>query len=264
VAPGEVATLLETVRQSIQDNRVDVYLQPIVTLPQRKPRYYEALTRLRNGEGEIILPADYLEVAEPAGIMPLIDNLLLFRSVQIVRKLSDRNREIGIFCNISANSLVDPDFFPQFIEFMEHNRDLAKSIVFEFSQATISGAGPLETESLAALRQQGCRFSIDHVQNLDLDLPALAEQGFRFLKVDAATLLAGAPAGAQIHMDDYSSLLARYGIKLVAEKIETERTVLELLELDVGFGQGFLFSEPRPVRSEFLEGDAPPPLRAAV
>lgn len=245
--------VLALVRRSIEHNRVDVYLQPIVTLPQRQARYYEALTRLRAEDGEVILPADYLRVAEPAGIMPAIDNLLLFRSVQIMRQLAQRKREVGIFCNISAYSLVDADFFPQFVEFMQHNRELAGSMVFEFTQATVNLAGPIELESLAALKEEGFRFSLDNVTDLRLDLKRLHDLGFKFIKIDSSLLLDRAElAGAQVHPADFSSLLARHGMKLIAEKVEMETTVVELIDFDVAYGQGFLFSEPRPVRGELL------------
>ncbi|MDE3115865.1 MAG: EAL domain-containing protein, partial [Pseudomonadota bacterium] len=58
--------LLETIRASLEENRVDLYLQPIVSLPQRKLRFYEALSRLRAEDGTVIMPAQYIKVAEPA------------------------------------------------------------------------------------------------------------------------------------------------------------------------------------------------------
>jgi len=245
--------MLELVRRSVEENRVDVYLQPVVTLPQRKARYYEALTRLRTDSGDIILPADYLSVAEPAGIMPAIDNLLLFRSVQIVRRLAQRNREIGIFCNISAHTLVDPDFFPQFVEFLQNNEELTRAIIFEFPQSLVLGAGPLESEALAELAQFGFRFSMDHVVDLDMNFAELADQGFRFLKVDGDLLIdGGESAGAQIHSADLALLAERFGIKLIAQKVESEQMVLELLDFAVPLAQGYLFSEPRPVRGDLL------------
>ena len=185
------AHLLDMVRRSLEENRVDLYLQPIVMLPQRKTCYYEALTRLRDSTGDVIMPASYLKVAEPAGIMPMIDNLLLFRCVKVMRRLVERNRDIGVFCNISANSLLDPEFFPHFLEFMQQNRELAGSLIFEFSQATVNGAGPLEQESMSLLREIGFRFSLDHVSDLNIDFNMLSDQGFRFLKVDAHTLIDG-------------------------------------------------------------------------
>lgn len=246
-------TVLGMVRKAIENNRSEIYFQPIVTLPQRKLRYYEAFTRLRGEEGELILPADFLRVAEPAGIMPLIDNLLLFRTVQVVRRLIDRNRLVGVFCNISNHSLVDPDFFPQFMDFLENNKLLASSIFFEFSQAMIEEAGPIEVESLAALHEQGFRFSMDQVYSLGFNPQQLAQRGFKFVKIEAGRLLDDGGSGAQIHPADLPKLLARYGIELIAEKIEQEGTLLNILDFEVRLAQGNLFGEPRPARGNFGE-----------
>jgi cyclic-di-GMP phosphodiesterase TipF (flagellum assembly factor) len=57
---------------------------------------------------------------------------------------------------------------------------------------------------------------------------------------------------SDIHAADLADLLARGGIDLIAEKIESESMVVDLLDYDVRFGQGFLFSPPRPVRAEAL------------
>ena len=57
-----------------------------------------------------------------------------------------------------------------------------------------------------------------------------------------------------IDPEDLADLLARSGIDLIAERIETETTVVDILDYDVRFGQGFLFSPPRPVRAEALHG----------
>ena len=110
------ADLLETIRACLEENRVDLYLQPIVSLPQRKLRFYEALSRLRAEDGSVIMPAQYIKVAAPAGLMWVVDNLLLFRCVQIVRRLTQKSRDIGVFCNISGDTLADAEFFPQFLE----------------------------------------------------------------------------------------------------------------------------------------------------
>ncbi len=79
----------------------------------------------------------------------------------------------------------------------------------------------------------------------------LADRGVRFLKVPATLLLdQKQPSSADIHAADLSNLLGRFGIDLVAERIEGERSVVDLLDYDVRFGQGFLFSPPRPLRPE--------------
>jgi cyclic-di-GMP phosphodiesterase, flagellum assembly factor TipF len=247
--------IADLIAKAVDSNRIDLYLQPIVTLPQRKVRYYEALTRLRTEDGDIIPAGDFIEFAESFGQMPKVDNLLLFRSVQVMRRLQLKSRDVGLFCNVSASTLTDPSYFKQFLDFMDANRALANALMFEFTQEAYREFGPLELESLAALAERGFRFSMDHVTDLRMEPKSLADHSFRFLKVPAALLLNKA-TGAQsdIHPEDLADLLARSGIDLVAERVENESTVLELLDFDVRFGQGFLFSPPRPVRSEALQG----------
>ena len=249
--------MIATVRDAIAAGRVDLYLQPIVTLPQRKVRYYEAFTRLRTADGALLQPAEFLEAAEAGGLIPRIDKLLLFRSVQVVRRLQLKNREIGLFCNVAAATLNDAHLFSEILQFMDANRALAPSLMLEFSQSTLRAMGPLETESLAALRELGFRFCMDRVTDLRMEPRDLAERGIRYVKVPASFLLDEAStAGSDIHAADLSDLLGRHGISLIAERIEGETQVVDLLEYDARFGQGFLFSQPRPVRAEALRGAA--------
>ncbi len=243
--------LLDTVRKSIESNKIDLYMQPIVALPDRSVRYYEVLTRLRTEMDETVLPTNYIPVAEEAGMMPLIDNVMLFRSVQVVSRLAQRGSTRALFCNISPHSLLDPDFFPEFIAFMEQNTSLADKLIFEFSQSIVKQFGAIELESLATLTKNGFRFSLDKVEKLDLDFAGLHANGFRFLKVDAAILLEGMEeAGSPIHAADFSHYLHRNGLELIVEKIEDEATLTRLHPYKIALGQGFLFSEPKPVRPE--------------
>ncbi len=244
-----------TIAAAIDNNRIDLYLQPIVTLPQRKVRYYEALSRLRTEQGDVVPAIEFIEVAESAGLMPKLDNLLIFRCVQVVRRLQMKNRDVGLFCNVSARTLNDAAYFRQFLDFMDANRVLGPSMMLEFTHAAYREFGPLENEALASLAERGFRFSLDHVSDLRLEPKELADRGFRFVKVPAQLLLSRiAGAHSDIHPADLADLLARSGIDLVAERIESETMVVDLLDYDVRFGQGFLFSPPRPVRAEALQG----------
>jgi cyclic-di-GMP phosphodiesterase, flagellum assembly factor TipF len=246
--------LLETIRASLEENRVDLYLQPIVSLPQRKLRFYEALSRLRSEDGTVIMPAQYMKVAGPVGLMSVVDNLLLFRCVQIVRKMIHKSRGIGVFCNISGETLGDTEFFPQFLEFMHHNRDLASQIVFEFDQRTVLNAGQKGEENLLYLSSLGFALSMDHVETLAMDFEKLKGLGFRHVKVRAETLISGmSHAQSAVAAEDLKSLLARHGLNLIAERVENEKTVVQLLDYSVDFAQGYLFGEPKPLREDSLK-----------
>ena len=144
-----------------------------------------------------------------------------------------------------------PTNFAQCLDFLEANRALAPSFVLEFKQAAFRRLGPTETEHLAALSQRGYRFSIDHVTRSS-DRAAGTRRSRRPLHQGAG----GAAARSQAELDlryppsDLSDLLGRFGIDLIAERIEGERAVVDLLDYDVRFGQGFLFAPPRPLRPE--------------
>jgi cyclic-di-GMP phosphodiesterase, flagellum assembly factor TipF len=255
-------SVADLISKAVDANRIDLYLQPIVTLPQRKVRYYEAMSRLRTEEGDIIPAVDFIDVAEGIGLMPKIDSLAVFRCVQVTRRLLLKSRDVGLFCNLSAATLTDALMFRQFLDFMDANRVLASSLMFEFTQEAYRAFGPIEHESLAALAERGFRFSMDHVVDLHMEPNDLADRAFRFLKVPAKLLFNKAAAThTDIDPEDLADLLARSGIDLIAERIETETTVVDLLDYDVRFGQGFLFSPPRPVRAEALQGSANEPLK---
>ena len=269
-APADIRQspgLVEAVRTALAENRVDLFLQPVLTLPQRRTVYYESFSRLRDETGRVMMPAEYLSVAEPGGLVTAIDNLLLFRCVQIVRRLAKQERRIGIFCNVSMASLGDESFFPQFLELMTANRDLAGALIFEIGQQAFDSRGSVEARNMGKLADLGFRFSLDKVTDLDLDLQDLARSDVKFLKVGAKFLidqltevdgLLVLESLPDLAAEDFSSLTRRYGVELVAEKIEDERQVAELLDLNIGHGQGHLFGEPRAIKGAVLAEADPP------
>lgn len=269
------AALLETVREALAENRVDLYLQPIVALPQRRTVFYESYSRLRDETGRVMMPAEYLSVAEPEGLVTSIDNLLLFRCVQIVRRLAKQDRKVGIFCNISTASLADETFFPQFLELLAANKDLSGALIFELGQAAFDARGSVEARNMSKLADLGFRFSLDKVVDLDLDFQDLARSDVKFIKIAASVLLDELTETDEglvlrslpdLAAEDFASLTRRYGVDLIAEKVESERQIVDILELDITFGQGHLFGEPKAIKEQVLaETDPPPPqLRPAT
>ncbi|MET0719645.1 MAG: EAL domain-containing protein, partial [Tardiphaga sp.] len=177
------------VKAAIEQNRIDIYLQPMVTLPQRKVRFYEAMTRLRDDNEQVIVADDFIGAAEAAGLMGQIDHTVMLRCMQVLRRLMVRNKDVGVFCNVAAVTLSNAEMFANCIDFLEANRALAPSFVLEFKQSTFRNLGPIESEHLAALAQRGYRFSIDHVTDLRIEPRDLADRGVRFIKVPASLLL---------------------------------------------------------------------------
>lgn len=255
----------ELLREALDANRVDLYLQPVVGLPQRRTYFYEGYTRIRTAEGQVVPPTQFLSAAEDAGLITDVDNLLLLRCVQIVRRLTKQDKRVGVFCNVSTRSLGDEDFFPAFLEFLRRNSDLAGALIFEMSRAAFEARSAIAARNMARLSDYGFRFSIDGVSDLSVDLSELQRAGVRYLKVPGSRLIEAAQAGESIagrepgalRPEDIAGLFARYGIDLIAEKVETDATVVEILDLDIAYAQGHLFGAPRPVRDDVIsEADA--------
>jgi cyclic-di-GMP phosphodiesterase, flagellum assembly factor TipF len=247
---GDVLNLLN---DAIEGGRVDLYLQPMVTLPERKLRYYEGYTRVRTASDEIVMPRDYLPVAERERLMPIVDNVLLVKSVQFLRRLRAESRVKGVFCNISAQSLLDPDFFPELVEFMEENSSLSESLVFEVSQPAILGLTRGELSFFDTLGALGYGFSLDHVGDLDIDFAGLRDRSFRFVKIDAKTFLHDMKEkGASLPASDMKSYLDGFDLKLIVEKVEDEADVGVLIDYGVELAEGYLFGEPKAMTPQLV------------
>lgn len=240
--------LIEAVLSALKDNRIDLYLQPVVQLPQRRLAFHECLTRLRDGENHLIAPGQYLPVAEQAGLTATIDNLSLFRCVQALKRRRNDDSSFGFFCNLSMATLEDESFFEQFLEFLVANRDLASRLVFELEADRLLQATPKVREHLDSLKRIGFRLSVDNIDRADIDLLALVDAGAVFAKVDVDVLKQLGRADRPLPLL-VEKLRAR-GMVLIAAKVESEGQVLDLVEDDLTLAQGYLFGEPRPMRSD--------------
>ena len=237
----EADEILNIMHYALEDNRIDLYLQPIVTLPARKILHYEAYSRVRDDKGEVIFPSQYIKLAEDSGLVSTLDNLLLFRCIQVIRRLGTRKPNMRFFCNISSVSLNDKEFFPQFIDFMLDNQELSDRLVFEFTQQDVLRQPNSIWQSLSSLGKRGFRFSMDNVQVINHDLSDLASRYFRYVKLSPDLLL---DENIDIDRNDIKEAYKRYEIEIIIEKIEGDDKLVEILDCGIERGQGYLFGEP--------------------
>ena len=235
--------ILRTIHTAVENGSIELYLQPTVTLPDRRLQYFEGLTRIRGTNDELVLPGDYVPVAKRVALMPLIDNVMLVRSVQALRKLASTSTIRGVFCNISMHSLLDPDYFPELVEFMEENSALSESLIFEVSQIEMLGLTESELSCLDTLGALGYGFCLDNVTDLDADFAGLSDRYFRYVKISAAKFLDGPGRTAA----DLKRHLDGLGVQLIIEKVEEEGDVAELLDHGIELAQGYLFGAPLPM-----------------
>ena len=243
--------------QAFDADRVEMHLQPVVALPQRKVRFYEALARLRLADETVLVPAEFLPVLERLGHAAEFDRRIVGRALAIARHLMARGSEAIVSVNLSPRSLDEAGFLRSVGRIMDAFPDTLGRVVLELSQRCWRTLDAERAGALASLRDKGVPFALDRASDLRLDPLALADRGVRFVKLPADLLIGSDHGrGLDIEMGDLASVLRRAGIKLVAEKVEREEIVPDLIDLDVPLAQGFVFAAPRAVRSEVLSPPA--------
>jgi cyclic-di-GMP phosphodiesterase TipF (flagellum assembly factor) len=245
------------VLEAYERDRIELHLQPVVSLPQRKPRFYEVLARLRLADDTILVPAEFLPIVERAGLVADFDRKVLTRAAVIARHLATRGSETKVSCNIAPPSL-DGGILRTAGRIAEAYPDIADRLILELAQRSWRALEADHAGTIAQLRSRGVSFALDRATDLRLDPLTLAEQGVSFLKLPAEMLLRTETSrGLDVEVADLAAVLNRAGIRLVAERVEREEDVPDLIDLDVPFAQGFVFAPPRAIRPEVLGGAAP-------
>lgn len=268
-AEDAAASLIDAAREEViltaaREGRIELHLQPIVTLPQRRVRFYEALSRLRLPDGALLTPAEFLPLLERRGAVARFDGEAFGRVLQVARHLARREAETAVSFNLCAASLAETGYLRALDRALATMPDLAGRIILEIPQRLLRELDLERLGALAGMAARGARLCVDRVSDLRFDPVALADRGVAFVKVPARLLLGAEAARADIHVGDLAAMLARAGVSLIAEKVEAEEEVRDLLDIDVPLAQGFLFAAPRPVRADVLgamagSGREPPP-----
>ena len=230
------------IREALAEDRVEAFLQPIVSLPARKHRFFEVLSRIRLADGALILPERYLALAERERLLPAIDELCLVRAIELIRETDRRHHAIGFFCNLSASTLGDGVFHSRFLGGGGDPHNLGAKLVFELSQRDLTAELTAPLSVVAELAGVGFRFSMDRVERLDIDIAALVRHQVHYLKLNCDFFIRSETRSAVM---DLRRRLEGQPVDLIVEKIETERQLLDLEDLGLEFAQGYLFGEPR-------------------
>lgn len=239
------AMIQELLEQAVEDDRVDVFVQPVVSLPQRKPRMYEVFGRIRAMQGTYLPATQYMALAQKEQLMPAIENLLLLRCLQILRDSHHHEDQTPYILNVSTETLNDTGFMGDLVTFLSQNRGMAHRLVFELPQTQIDNLTAPQSSILDGLSQLGVRFSMDRVRMGKFDVPLLKSRHIRFIKLDAAWLTReNASEGGHGRIARLKTQLDSAGIDLIIEKVETEKALRELLDFGIDYGQGWHFGKP--------------------
>ncbi len=235
----------ELLLHALEHKRIEVFVQPVMRLPQRQTRYYEIFSRIRAQPGEYIPAARYRPIAEQDNLHHAIDNMLLFHCLKILESSAHLPKATPFFLNVTGETLIHTPFMKRLLTFMGTHRALAPRLIFEMPQHHFHALAPDVQHIIRGLGRLGCQFSLDHVTDLSFDVPALQALKVSFVKIGLDYFLSGTTSDRSFSALHRSKrILEANGIHVIIEKIETETQLKNLLDYDIHYGQGYLFGRP--------------------
>jgi cyclic-di-GMP phosphodiesterase TipF (flagellum assembly factor) len=239
---------LAAVADALARERVDVYLEPILGLADERARHFEVTVRLKQATGDEFDPDEVSQVGRGSGLLPLLDALRVRHSAGLALRLERRGRDGKVFSSITSESLESRQFLAGVTEGRGQGEFVTDRLVLAFEQSLVRAFVPAQWSALAGLRDQGFRFSLQGLTDLDMDFGALKTSGFEFVKLDARVFLQGLPLGqGVVPASDLCRHMAGLGLAVIVGRIDSEAERTRIQGFGVQFGQGGLFGAPRPV-----------------
>ena len=230
----------------VADGRLKMYLQPVVSLPDRGVPGYEALARLELEEGHIIPAAEFLPKAEATNTICEIDQEVLGQAIALLRALRRKKQDAEIFWNISPASLQSKSAFSPIKDILAASEALAPLLTVEISKNSFFELGKKQINRLSTLRDMGFKLSLDQCTSLKA-AEEISDTGlFSYVKVPVSTLEQYTESETENVAGQLSKLFHDTSVRIVATHIERENQVMQLIDNDIYLAQGYLFSAARP------------------
>lgn len=224
-----------------------LYRQPVVSLADGRLAGYELLLRMKDGPDELVLPHEFLPVAERTGLMIEIDRWVLQRALQLLARSSEDDG--SLFVNLSGMAFSDDDFFALVQEQLQQVGAGAQRLVIELTETGVIRNFSHAGKFIQALREStGCRFALDDFGKGFSSLWALRDLDVDFLKIDGGFVRDLLCNAVDQHIVRAIVNMARgLGKRTVAEYIPDATTLDLLREWGVDWGQGYHVGRPEPV-----------------
>jgi diguanylate cyclase (GGDEF)-like protein/PAS domain S-box-containing protein len=254
------------ITSAVEEDRFELYYQPIIGIGKLNGQsrgHYELLLRMRDENGELVAPDQFIPAAERYNLMSTLDRWVIHKALS---ELADRDGKdearYTIAINLSGTSLSEDRFLEYVVSELEKQKLPQGAICFEITEtAAISNLSRV-VHFMQALKKLGCKFSLDdfgsglssftYLKNLPVDYLKIDGQFIRNVvddSVDESMVKAISEVGHAM------------GIETIAERVETRQVLEKLGALGVEFAQGYYIARPSSV-SSFEPWSETPALRA--
>jgi diguanylate cyclase (GGDEF)-like protein len=239
--------LTNDLRRAIDNDELEIYFQPKVSLHDRRLVGVECLARWEHPTHGSVAPEDFVAVAEHTGQLSRLTDVVLGEGLRRCRQWADAGRPLNVAVNLSARTLVDPDFPARVERMLEQHGVEPEHLTFEITEAGVVGDSDRPMPILNRLHQLGVRLSVDDFGTGYSSLSYLRRLPVHEVKIDQEFVQGMATDPGDLAIVRAVVDLARhFGLTVVAEGVESELTLDLLEEIGCDVGQGFLFSRPLP------------------
>ena len=237
------------VTRAAEENRLELFYQPIRPVtPREAPSFNELLVRLRDDDGRLVPPGEFIPAAERYNVMSVIDRWVVSRALQFLGEWRARGIALPLLAvNLSGTSLNDQSFIDFVLRHVEDS-SLARALCFEITETAAVTNLSNVAFVMRELKTRGCKFSLDDFGTGLSSFMYLKSLPVDFLKIDGQFVRRIADDPVDRSMVEAVCKVGRtLGIETVAECVEVQSVLDELGRIGVDYAQGFFVANPLPI-----------------
>jgi len=237
----------ERIAGAMSEDRIEIFWQPIVGTRTRQPLMHEVLARIRNADGQLTPPDQFIVEAEQLDLIQSLDWHIVNIALQRGAEMASPEKEVRLAINISPRT-IESDFANNMLEILDRTGYPATSLTLEITETAMLSVNEQSQRELGTLKRHGISLSMDDFGSGAASLRNLRAVPFDYMKMDGeyVTNLAANDAD-QRFVSGLSQLAGTLGLEVVAEHVQDDWTMSFLADAGVGFAQGYHVGMPEPM-----------------
>lgn len=249
--------LQRRLRRAMRDGELALAYQPKLDLVTGSIGGVEALVRWHLPDGSTVPPGDYIPLVETTPVMSALTGHVFDMAATQSAAWSRQGIDLDVAVNVSACDLRD-DALPLRLARAAEAHGLSPSnFTLELTESAVSQSPDADLRTLAALREQGFKLSIDDFGTGESSLSRINLVEFQEVKIDQSFVRCLGEGSDAVVVTGIIDLAQALGARVVAEGVESEATASRLADLGCDVAQGFHFARPLPAHelTEWLSGE---------
>jgi two-component system CheB/CheR fusion protein len=246
---------ISDINEAIENDYFRLYFHQIRNVETRETTSWEALVRMFNKKGELLLPDNFLPGAERFGLINRIDRWVIYSALNMVNQYFNNNitKDFpSLNINLSANTITDISYLDLIFELVEKNKISPSNISFEITETAAVRNLVKARDFMLKAKKMGFKFALDDFGTGMSSLSYLRELPIDSVKIDMSFIknITEDPVNRSIvaSVNEVAHLL---NLEVIAEGIETQEQLDCLRAIGVDSFQGFLMGKPLPLE-EFI------------